>query len=136
MAGLLKYYSEAMTRGDICTDEGDSGIHDMVLLGTTTVKDVETSMQMYDGMASGALPPPEIYTLDILLKLCLEHKLESFALMLMRDMTKFGIVGDSRCDTHMRNTCSEPYPYIFFISFNCVSAICWPCMCRERWRGS
>jgi hypothetical protein len=47
-------------------------------------------------MASGALPPPEIYTLDILLKLCLEHKLESFALMLMRDMTKFGIVGDSR----------------------------------------
>ena len=96
MASLLKYYGEAMARDDICTEDGDSGIHDMVLLGTTMVKDVETSMEVYDGMASGALPPPELYTLDILLKLCLEHKLESFALMLMRDMSKFGIEGDDR----------------------------------------
>jgi pentatricopeptide repeat protein len=96
MASLLKYYGEAMARDDICTEDGDSGIHDMVLLGTVAVKDVETSMEVYDGMASGALPPPELYTLDILLKLCLEHKLENFALMLMRDMSKFGIDGDSR----------------------------------------
>ena len=104
---------------------------------------------MYDGMASGVLRPPEIFTVDILMKLCLEHGLvrprppsvvvffstlslyptllvgcftqslqvnfyfllrrvndshiacaletqESFAMMLMKDLATFNVVGDNR----------------------------------------
>lgn len=96
-AGVLKYYAAAMDLEQ--ATEGDSGIHDMMMRGSRNAQEVDTCTAVYEAMKDGTLSAPQIFTFDLLMRMCREQNLEAFAVQLMKDMATFRVKPDDKLTT-------------------------------------